>query len=244
VTDTIQVQVAAATCDRCPVTALSERTTLRAVRVDPDDARVDFVADDSPADAPSELDLLEFAGRAHGRYELGRGGADREPRDGGDEGDGERGDHDPSDPDATSTPSDGGCTACACAGLPSAFSGFPVSPRETLIDEGELLATFVLTGYGELQAIVDAFGGAEVRRILVDRDTNDGRPDVVPVDLSDVTERQATVAAVAVEKGYFGPDGATADEIAAELGVAKSTVSEHLRLVTASVLSQLFGEGI
>ena len=223
-TDTIQVQVAAATCDRCPVSALSERTTLRAVRVDSDEARVDFVADDSPADAPSELDLLEFAGRAHGRYELGRGGADREPRDGGDE-------------------DDGGCIACACAGFPSAFSGFPVSPRETLIDEGELLATFVLTGYGELQAIVDAFGGAEVRRILVDRDANDGRPDVLPVDLSDVTERQATVAAVAVEKGYFDPDGATADEIAAELGVAKSTVSEHLRLVTATVLSQLFGEG-
>ncbi len=240
-TDTIQVQVAAATCDRCPVAALSERTTLRAVRVDPDDARVDFVADDSPADAPSELDLLEFAGRAHGRYDLGRGDSDSEPRDGGD---GERGDRDPSDRDATSTPSDdGGCTACACAGLPSAFSGFPVSPRETRIDDGELLATFVLTGYGELQAIVDAFGGAEVRRILVDRDTSDGRPNVVPVDLSDVTERQATVAAVAVEKGYFDPDGATADEIAAELGVAKSTVSEHLRLVTATVLSQLFGEG-
>lgn len=217
-TDTIQVQVAAATCDRCPVAALSERTTLRAVRVDPDDARVDFVADDSPADAPSELDLLEFAGRAHGRYDLGRGGADRKPRD-------------------------GGCTACACAGLPSAFSGFPVSPRETRIDDRELLATFVLTGYGELQAIVDAFGGAEVRRVLVDRDTNDGQPDVVPIDLTDVTERQAAVAAVAVEKGYFDPDGATADEIAADLGVAKSTVSEHLRLVTATVLSQLFGEG-
>lgn len=217
-TDTIQVQVAAATCDRCPVTALSERTTLRAVRVDPEDARVDFVADESPADPPSELELLEFAGRAHGRYDL--------------------------DPDATSTASDdGGCDPCVCAGLPSSFAGFPVSPRETRIAEGELLATFVLTGYGELQAVVDAFGGAEVRRILVDRDAVDGGPDVVPIDLSDVTERQTTVAAVAVEKGYFDPDGATADEIAAELGVAKSTVSEHLRLVTATVLSQLFGEG-
>ncbi|WP_280585599.1 helix-turn-helix domain-containing protein [Halorubrum sp. Boch-26] len=210
--DTIQVQLAAAACDRCPVAALSERTTLREVRVDPDDERVEFVASDPPPDPPSELDVVEFAGESHGRYDL-NGGA--------------RG-------------------GCACARFPPAFASFPVLPRKTRIDDGELIATFVLTGYGELQAIVDALGTVEVRQILVDRDAgdgeDDGRPTVIPIDLSGVTERQATVAAVAVEKGYFEPDAATADEIAADLGLAKSTVSEHLRLVTATVLSQLFGD--
>ena len=223
-TDTIQVQVAAATCDHCPAAALSERTTLRSVRVDPDDARVDFVADDNPADSPSELELLEFAGQTHGRYELGRGGSDRESCDGDD---GE----------------DGGCTSCACARLPSAFSGFPVSPREARIDDGELLATFVLTGYGELQSIVDAFGGAEVRRILVDRDATDGGPDVVPVDLAGMTDRQVEVATVAAEKGYFETGGASAADVAAEFDLAKSTVSEHLRAVTSSLFSQAFADG-
>ncbi len=182
------------------------------------DERVDFVANEVPADPPSELELLEFAGKAHGRYDL----------------------------NATASGSEGDAHGpCACAGFPPAFSSIPVLPREARIDDGELIATFVLTGYGELQAIVDALGPAEVRRILVDRDADedgDGRPDVVPIDRSAVTERQATVAALAVEKGYFEPDGATADEIAADLGLAKSTVSEHLRLVTATVLSQLFGD--
>ncbi|WP_050031781.1 hypothetical protein [Halorubrum halophilum] len=111
--DTIQVRLAAAACDRCPVAVLSERTALREVRVDPVDERADFVADERPPDPP-----------------------------------------------------------------------------------GELVATFVLTGDGELQAIVNVFGAAEVRRILVDRDEGDGgdgdwRRDVVPIDLSGVTERQA-----------------------------------------------------
>ncbi|WP_128905628.1 helix-turn-helix domain-containing protein [Halorubrum amylolyticum] len=240
-TDTIQVRLAAAACDRCPVAALSERTPLREVRVDPVDERVDFVADEVPTDTPSDVELLEFAGEIHGRYDLDREVCDHGPRDR------DHGPHgrDPADPDATASPPDDACGSCACAGFSPAFSGFPVSPRETRIDDGELIATFVLTGYGELRAIVDAFGAAEVRRILVDRDPDDGdggaRSDVTPVDLSDVTERQATVAAVAVEKGYFDPDGATADEIAADLDLAKSTVSEHLRLVTATVLSQLFG---
>jgi DNA-binding transcriptional ArsR family regulator len=218
VADTILVKLAIPACDRCPVATLSERTPLREVRIDPTDERVDFVASELTSDPPGDLELLEFAGEIHGRYDLERTASNLE------------GDT---------------CDDCACDEFPPAFSSVPVSPREARIDDGELIVTFVLTGYGELQAVVNAFDATEVRQILVDRDVEDGdgRSDVVPIDLTGVTERQATVAALAVEKGYFEPDGATADEIAAELGVAKSTVSEHLRLVTATVLSQLFGEG-
>jgi predicted DNA binding protein len=58
-----------------------------------------------------------------------------------------------------------------------------------------------------------------------------------------VTDRQAEVAMVAAQKGYFNADGAPAAEIAAELDLAKSTVSEHLRIVTDTLFSQLFGDG-
>lgn len=90
-----------------------------------------------------------------------------------------------------------------------------MSPREARIDDGELIVTFVLTGDGKLQAVVNAFDAAEVRQILVGRDVEDGdgRSDIVPIDLTGVTERQATVGALAVEKGYYEPDGATAERL-------------------------------
>jgi hypothetical protein len=226
--DSIQVQLAAAACDRCPVAALSERTALRDVRFDPTDERIDFVADDLPTDQPSELESLDFAGEAHGRYDL---------KDEGSSCDASGDDTNQSDAERDAFGS------CDCNGLLPGVFNFPVSPHEMRIDDGELIATFVLTGHDELQSIVDALGTVEIRQVLVEGDSCDGRSGVVPVDLSGVTKRQATVAAAAVEKGYFEPNGATADEVAAELGLAKSTVSEHLRLVTATVLSQLFGKG-
>ncbi|OYR59315.1 helix-turn-helix domain-containing protein [Halorubrum halodurans] len=142
---------------------------------------------------------------------------------------------------------DGVCAGCSCGGLSAAFADFPVSPRETRMDDGELLVSFVLSGHEELEAVVDGFEDAgldvELRRLLVDRCPDDGRCDVVPVDLTGVTDRQAEVAAVAAERGYFESDGASAADLADELGIAKSTVSEHLRLVTASLFSQVFAEG-
>jgi len=120
------------------------------------------------------------------------------------------------------------------------------------MENGELLVSFVLTGHEELQAIVDeceAAGlGVELRRLCVDRGdrsaTDDSCRDVVPVDLAGVTDRQAEIATVAAKKGYFNGDGASAGEIAADLDLAKSTVSEHLRTVTDTLFSQAFGDGI
>ncbi len=200
---------------------------LREVRVDPIDERVDFVVDQPSADQPSNLELLEFAGEAHGRYDLKDEDHNCDASDG--------------DMDLLDSERDA-CNSCACNGFISAFSSFPVSPHKARIDDGELIATFILTGYDELQSIVNALGTAKIRQILVQRDTSGDQSNIVPIDLSEVTERQATVATVAIKKGYFEPNGATADEIAADLDLAKSTVSEHLRLVTATVLSQLFGK--
>lgn len=224
--NTIHAQVAVPSCERCPVATLSAETTLKEVRVDPIDGRIEFVTDEIPADPPTELELIEFAGEAHGRYDLS--GVD------------------PEIDVAASVSTENTYRPCACNGLPSAFADSPVLPRETRIDDGELLISFVLTGYDELEAIVNAFDAAElrseVRRLLVDQDTTEDDPDVIPIDLADVTERQAEVATLAVKKGYFDPDGPTAEAIADDLGLAKSTVSEHLRLVTSTVFSQLFDD--
>jgi len=251
-TDGIHVELAMSACDGCPVAALSSTTAVEDLRVDSADDRVEFVAVDPPEDPPTGLDLVEFGGRAHGRYEIECG---RPATDGGvvvdapadPPGDG-AGANAPSRSPATE--SDATCAGCSCGGLPAAFGSFPVSPRRTDIVDGEIRVSFVLSGHEELQAIVDeceAVGlDVELRRLCVDRGSGDEAgacDDIVPVDLAGVTDRQTEIATVAAEKGYFEPGGASAADVAAEFDLAKSTVSEHLRTVTAALFSQTFGNG-
>lgn len=69
-TNGIHVELAVSACEGCPVAALSSSTAVEEFRIDADDARVEFVAPDPPEDPPGGLDLVEFAGEAHGRYEI------------------------------------------------------------------------------------------------------------------------------------------------------------------------------
>lgn len=267
----IHVELTVSACDGCPVAALSSSTPVEELRVDSDDDRVEFVAADPPSDPPDGLDLVEFAGRAHGRYDVA---CERPATDGGlavnasagpvsdapdaaspgtagaGTGTAGAGAETASADASTADDARGVCQGCSCGGLPAAFANFPVSPRRTEMEDGEIRVSFVLTGHEELSAIVDECEAAGLdvglRRLCVDRgdeSDDDCCPDVVPVDLSGVTDRQAEVAAVAAQKGYFNADGASAAEIAAELDLAKSTVSEHLRIVTDTLFSQLFGDG-
>ena len=285
-TNGIHVELAVSACEGCPVAALSSSTPVEEFRVDADDRRVEFVASDPPEDPPGGLDLVQFAGEAHGRYEIA---CERPATDGGvaidasgidarkTDTSGVDAPETEADADAPSPPpgaspsavsggsslstvtegssqatADGVCDDCSCGGLPSAFANFPVSPRRTEMEDGELLVSFVLTGHEELRAIVDECEAAglevELRRLCVDRGdrsaADDSRRDVVPVDLAGVTDRQAEIATVAAEKGYFNGDGASAAEIAADLDLTKSTVSEHLRTVTDTLFAQAFGDGI
>lgn len=61
------------------------------------------------------------------------------------------------------------------------------------------------------------------------------------VALDGLTPRQREVAAVAVDHGYFDPEGATAADVASELSISKSTLSEHLRIVQRELVRQSFG---
>jgi len=72
-------------------------------------------------------------------------------------------------------------------------------------------------------------------------DTADAdRPRLVVVDRGALTPRQREVGRLAVERGYFSADGPGAETLAEELGIAKSTLSEHLRAVERKVGEQLF----
>lgn len=83
----------------------------------------------------------------------------------------------------------------------------------------------------ESVALLKEFGSVQVERI-----SNDFQSEVVPSVtewqnlLGSFSERQRTVVNTALEMGYYElPREATLEEIADEAGVAKTTVSQHLR---------------
>lgn len=57
-----------------------------------------------------------------------------------------------------------------------------------------------------------------------------------------LTDRQQEVAKTAAEMGYFDPEGASAEEIAGTLDIAQSTLSVHLRKITAKLFQEIFAE--
>lgn len=59
-----------------------------------------------------------------------------------------------------------------------------------------------------------------------------------------LTERQRQVARVATRMGYFDKGGASAKDVAAELEIAPSTLSSHLRSINATIFESLFDEDL
>jgi|GEM_PF-3411287 len=55
-----------------------------------------------------------------------------------------------------------------------------------------------------------------------------------------LTERQLEVARTVARMGYYDKDGASADEVATELGISTSTLSTHLRRIMAKVFDFIF----
>lgn len=55
-----------------------------------------------------------------------------------------------------------------------------------------------------------------------------------------LTDRQLEVARAVAKRGYYEPGGASAEEVAAELGISQSTLSTHLRRILAKLFNYLF----
>jgi len=90
-------------------------------------------------------------------------------------------------------------------------------------------------------ALADAGFDVSLDQLVRDDEGGDGElPEIAQIALGGLTERQREVAAVAVDRGYFDPDGPTAETVAADLGVSKSTLSEHLRAVQRALVRQTF----
>jgi predicted DNA binding protein len=119
----------------------------------------------------------------------------------------------------------------------------PVS--EAAVRDGRLRVTFHASDLPTLRSVLEAFRDAcpemEVKRLL-QSSTTPTESDLVTVDRSELTERQREVLETAYEAGYFDhPKGANAGEVAASLGIGRSTFTEHVAAAQRKLFGSLLG---
>lgn len=101
--------------------------------------------------------------------------------------------------------------------------------------------------FEQLQAIVaefrDRYPDVDIQRMV--RAPTGGAPrDAVFVNRAKLTERQLEALQTAYDMGYFDqPRGANAGEVAAELDIAASTLTEHLATAQRKLLADVLEDG-
>ncbi|WP_436345141.1 helix-turn-helix domain-containing protein [Natronorubrum sp. FCH18a] len=127
---------------------------------------------------------------------------------------------------------------CACEVVER--TGTPISSVRA--QNGSLLLTFRTLELEEIADIVDGlrdrFDGVLVEELTQDHE--DESADRVIVDRDLLTTRQREIIETAHELGYFEyPKGANATDVAEELGIARSTFTEHLAAAQTKLLDAL-----
>lgn len=112
-------------------------------------------------------------------------------------------------------------------------------------DHGELFVTFYAQDIDTVRAIVtgarEVFSGVRLCHLMHSDSLGDEDP--VVVDRGQLTERQAEVLSTAYDMGYFDhPKEANASQVAAALGIATSTFSEHLAAAQRKLFSAVVAE--
>ncbi|RQG93003.1 bacterio-opsin activator [Natrarchaeobius halalkaliphilus] len=130
---------------------------------------------------------------------------------------------------------------CACEVVEGL--GTPISSVRA--QDGSLLISFRTGDLEEVAVVVeglrDRFEGVVVEELT--RGAAGAGGDRAIVDLDALTPRQREVLETAHEMGYFAyPKGANATEVAEELGVARSTFSEHLAAAQTKLMAAVLDE--
>ncbi|HMB50755.1 MAG TPA: helix-turn-helix domain-containing protein [Natronoarchaeum rubrum] len=114
--------------------------------------------------------------------------------------------------------------------------------------DGGLKISFRAADVAEVRAVVaaldDAFDGVHLRTLSRGDDGGD-ETDAVVVDRSALTDRQRRVLKRAHELGYFEyPKGSNASEVAEDLGIARSTFTEHLAAAQSKLYDAMLEGGV
>ncbi|ADQ68605.1 putative DNA binding protein [Halogeometricum borinquense DSM 11551] len=135
------------------------------------------------------------------------------------------------------THDDGVNCPCECLGQ----FGCPVA--RYVAQDGHLTLVFHAADYEELRSVVaelrDRFPDVDIKRFVRSPAVEQSQ-DSVFVDRSKLTTRQLEVLQTAYDMGYFErPRRANATEIAAELDINPSTLTEHLAAAESKLLEDI-----
>lgn len=130
-----------------------------------------------------------------------------------------------------------------CAHCPGkVFSEYGCLPRYLQIDDGEFIMETYVSDTDTVAEIVEDVRGICDRvsvRSIVSTDGSDFR-EICSVDISALTVKQREAVAVAQEAGYYDPEArAPLDELADELDITPSAMSQRLRRAESNVIRQL-----
>lgn len=123
-------------------------------------------------------------------------------------------------------------------------------PNRLELHDGSLTGVVTVEEWGDFRALADTieaqFGRFEL--LSVNQVETIGAPlgsgQLNRVLRDELTEEQLTVLRTAHRLGYFDvPRGASADDIATELDIAQSTLSERLRLAEGRLFDLIFSAG-
>lgn len=134
----------------------------------------------------------------------------------------------------------GGGSTCPCRIIE--LQGHPILDVSAATNPARLEVTLLLPSPDPIVDIVAALEevGASVTLECLVRSMPEHAESVV-VDLDHLTDRQREVLEVAHSMGYFSyPRGANAGDVAAELGIAGSTFTEHLAAAQRRLLDRIF----
>ncbi|WP_290819181.1 helix-turn-helix domain-containing protein [Halovivax sp.] len=110
-------------------------------------------------------------------------------------------------------------------------------------DSGSLEIEVTVPDRDELEAVVRALRetGATVRLRQISTQTDGDGDDGLELEVAGITDKQREAVLLAVEAGYYEtPRRADLGDLAAELGVSKSAVSQRLSAVESNLVNSLF----
>ncbi len=128
--------------------------------------------------------------------------------------------------------------SCPCQFVPT--HGCPV--RSLRADSGQLIVSFIAPNLDTVRDVVTDLRSCS-ESVAVNRLTRSAPTEeqsLLFVDRTAFTDRQYEALETAHEMGYFAsPKGATAEEVATELGISVATFLEHLSVAQTKLLDQI-----
>ena len=128
---------------------------------------------------------------------------------------------------------------CLC----HAFSRLGCAPHFRRVEDGTVLVTAYVDDRAAVRSLVEALRGVVDRVRLVRLAVVEGADatDQVTFDLSALTPKQRRGLELAVVRGYFDDDrDVRLSELADELGISKSALSQRLRTAQAKLVTDVF----